>query len=285
MIHSVALEAADYQLMASAGTGMVWSPRSNISLYGDTARITVPSRLGVNISLGTDWLPSGSSNILRELACASEFNATYAGGYFTDEDLWEMVTANPAKAAKMDAGIGTLATSHIADIAVFAGHTGVTPFRAVLDATPDDVALVMRAGTALYGDDAVVSALATNCDAITVCTTAKRACLMSEISETYTTLAAANSTAYPLFACGTPLNEPTCTPSRPTAVAGSTVYTGAASAGDSDGDGVPDASDNCPQVFNPVRPMDNGMQADADGDGMGDACDPCPLDPTNACPH
>ena len=36
--------------------------------------------------------------------------------------------------------------------------------------------------------------------------------------------------------------------------------------------------DNCPHVFNPIRPMDNGKQADADGDGVGDACDVCPLD-------
>ena len=54
--------------------------------------------------------------------------------------------------------------------------------------------------------------------------------------------------------------------------------TPACPARDSDGDGIADASDNCPTVFNPIRPMDNGMQADADGDGVGDACDPCPLD-------
>jgi hypothetical protein len=47
---------------------------------------------------------------------------------------------------------------------------------------------------------------------------------------------------------------------------------------DSDGDGIPDTGDNCPKVFNPIRPMDNGMQPDADGDGQGDPCDPCPLD-------
>jgi hypothetical protein len=52
-----------------------------------------------------------------------------------------------------------------------------------------------------------------------------------------------------------------------------------ASAGnDSDGDGILDANDNCPGVFNPIRPMDHGRQADNDGDAVGDACDVCPLD-------
>jgi hypothetical protein len=38
---------------------------------------------------------------------------------------------------------------------------------------------------------------------------------------------------------------------------------------DSDGDGVPNSADNCPDVPNPD-------QADTDGDGVGDACDTCP---------
>ncbi len=43
-----------------------------------------------------------------------------------------------------------------------------------------------------------------------------------------------------------------------------------APAPDRDLDGVPDASDNCPDDANP-------SQWDADGDGFGDACDDCPL--------
>ncbi len=39
--------------------------------------------------------------------------------------------------------------------------------------------------------------------------------------------------------------------------------------GDSDGDGVPDSTDNCPFVA-------NADQADGDGDGVGDVCDNCP---------
>lgn len=41
---------------------------------------------------------------------------------------------------------------------------------------------------------------------------------------------------------------------------------------DTDGDGVPNISDNCPTVSNP-------LQEDTDGDGIGNACDNCPLIP------
>ena len=39
--------------------------------------------------------------------------------------------------------------------------------------------------------------------------------------------------------------------------------------GDDDGDGAPNAGDNCPQLPNPA-------QTDQDDDGIGDACDNCP---------
>ncbi len=44
---------------------------------------------------------------------------------------------------------------------------------------------------------------------------------------------------------------------------------------DTDGDGVPDAIDNCPLTPNPA-------QTDTDGDGIGDLCDNCPITPNPA---
>src|SRR5690606_2400703 len=58
---------------------------------------------------------------------------------------------------------------------------------------------------------------------------------------------------------------------------GSSVYMEGPRDGDRDGDGILDGDDNCPNVFNPIRPMDMGVQPDFDADGFGDACDPCPL--------
>jgi hypothetical protein len=277
MIHAIGLQPVDLGAMATAGTGLIWSPRSNITLYGDTARVATASRLGVEIALGTDWMPTGSMNLLRELRCADGLNKTYFNGFFTDVQLWQMVTLNAAALTATDDVIGLLAPGKVADIAVFAGH-GKT-YRAVIEAEPVDVALVMRGGKVLYGDGAAVTPFAADCDAVDVCGTPKRVCLMSEIGKTYSALqTGVGATTYPAFFCGAPTKEPSCTPTRPTSANGSTIYTGIPSATDGDGDGIPDATDKCPMVFDPVRPVDNGVQGDTDGDGVGDACDPCPLD-------
>ncbi len=94
----------------------------------------------------------------------------------------------------------------------------------------------------------------------------------------FSALAAANASAYGLYFCGTPTNEPSCTPFR------QGEFDGLPGPTDADGDGIPDAEDLCPQVFDPPRWIDEGLQPDADGDGEGDLCDPCPLDPnTDQC--
>lgn len=277
-IHSIGLLPSDYALMSGRGTSLIWSPRSNITLYGDTAVVTAAARLGVRIALGTDWMPTGSMNLQRELACADTLSRDYYGGFFSDRDLWRMVTLHGAQAAAVDDAVGALNPGLVADIAIFNGAEH-PDYRAVIDAKAGDVALVLRGGTPLYGDDAVIAALsAGTCDSLDVCGTAKRVCAMDDIGQSLDELQAAVGNQYPLFFCELPDNEPSCTPRRMISVNGSSVYAGERTAEDSDGDGMANDADNCPEVFNPVRPVDNGAQADFDADGQGDACDVCPLD-------
>ncbi|HJL18288.1 MAG TPA: lamin tail domain-containing protein [Sandaracinaceae bacterium LLY-WYZ-13_1] len=287
IIHGVGLLAPDIAEMADEQTALIWSPRTNIFLYGDTARVTLYDSLGVLIALGTDWQRSGSMNMLRELQCADAFNADYLSGHFTDEQLWLMATRNAAVATATDDVIGTLAEGRVADLAIYDASTNVD-HRAVIDARPQDVALVLRGGEVLYGETPVVDALESGCDMIDVCGASRAACLMREIGQSYSDLTGdpANSDPYPLFFCDTtPTNEPTCVPARDAMdplpspiVDGSNRYDGMITASDMDGDGIANDEDNCPGIFNPVRPLDMGSQADFDMDGEGDACDPCPLD-------
>lgn len=279
-VHAVPLSPAQYAAMARDGTAVVWSPRSNVALYGDTAQVAVAARVGALIALGTDWLPTGSMNLLRELACAADLNEQYFGGFFDDHDLWLMATRNAAASVQMDDAIGVIAPGRFADLAIFDARDR-SDYAAVVRAQTEDVVLVLRAGKVLYGDAALVDGLGGGaCDALEVCGVSKKVCLQTETGKTYAQLSASvGSSAYPLFFCGVPDDEPSCHPRRPTSVNGSTLYTGIPGPGDGDGDGVADDQDNCPTVFNPIRPVDGAVQADFDGDGDGDACDACPLDP------
>ncbi|MBI5507599.1 MAG: amidohydrolase family protein [Deltaproteobacteria bacterium] len=274
-IHGIGLKSADIALMATDSAGLIWSPRSNTDLYGNTAEAPIYDRLGVRIALGTDWTATGSVTILRELACADSWNTTYWGGYFSDADLVSMVTTWAAELLGYDDVLGSLVPGKVADITIWnnALHPGR---RAIIDARVADVLLVWRGDRALYGDQTIIEGLASasECELVDVCGRAKRLCATREIGATMasvkTTLGAA---AYGLFFCDTPQNEPTCQPSRPG------EYDGQPGAGDRDGDGVADVNDNCPEVFNPGIPVDLDLQSDSDSDGQGDLCDPCPLNP------
>ncbi|HEX8791175.1 MAG TPA: amidohydrolase family protein, partial [Polyangiaceae bacterium] len=275
IIHAVGTNAKDVAQIAAAGASVVWSPRSNISLYGNTAPVTELKYAGVNIALGTDWLPSGSMNELRELACASEMNAHYFAKTFSDQELVEMATANAAKSVGFGTQIGTIAPGMVADLVVFAA-TANKDFSAVVQASNEDVALVLRGGTPLYGDTLLMQAAGgtgSKCATLDVCNVQKTACIDIQ-NVKLSDLQGAIAKSYPLFSCRgqTPPNEPSCTPYRDT-------YPNGTSATDGDGDGVPDGSDDCRAIFNPPRSMDGDKQSDVDGDGFGDACDAKPLDP------
>ncbi|MBW2733240.1 MAG: amidohydrolase family protein [Deltaproteobacteria bacterium] len=283
-IHSVGITARDAAEMGASGTGINWSPRSNISLYAMTADVVMLRNLGIKISLGSDWPYSGSINLLRELACANGLNEAQYDNAFSAYDLWRMVTGNAADASGFGAELGRLKSGYIADISIFARKGAATPHEAITRASVKEVALVMRGGIVLYGDAAVVSALGdATCEALDVCGEERRICVESETGLTLAALKGvivadraeknmSPAEPYGLFFCELPPGEPSCVPLRPG------LYDGQPTADDSDGDGVANDADSCPNLFNPPRPMNDGKQPDADADEVGDECDPCPLD-------
>ncbi len=151
MIHTTAFGANEYREVAAAGAKVIWSPLSNLLLYGRTDDIPSALAAGVNVSLGTDWAPSGSANLLAELKVADHVNQRLWGGQISDQQLFEMATINPARTFALDRFIGTIEPGKYADLLVVAPQPGVTAYRSLINARPQDVLLVTISGDALFG--------------------------------------------------------------------------------------------------------------------------------------
>ena len=238
------------------------------------------ARSASHIALGTDWMPSGSMNMLRELACADSLNQTYYDNFFSDEELWLMVTRNARRRRRQPTTSSACSPpGMLADIAIFDGAHQQGSSRGHRRAQPETSCWSMRArqgrSTATPTSSAALGDA--GCDAVDVCGAPKSVCSQSEIDKTLHR--AADRGRRRATRRSSAARRPTSRPARPSARRRSTARrsTPASRAPtDCDGDGIPDASDNCPTVFNPIRPVDGGKQADADGDGIGDACDPSP---------
>ena len=184
IIHGAALGDAELTQMATAGMSLVWSPQSNVFLYGAgtlltaTANIPLAMSKGINVALGPDWSIGGSQNLLDELRFADKVDNTAWGNKITPQDLVKMVTINAAKALGLDTVLGSITVGKKADLMIIGGDIS-KPYDALLAASPADVRLVMVGGAVLYGDKVLqpVSQAAPACEDIDICCQSKFVCV------------------------------------------------------------------------------------------------------------
>lgn len=149
-IHAAGLLPEDFGVLARHRGAMVWSPLSNLLLYGGTAQVAAARQAGVRIALGSDWSPSGSKNLLGELKVAWLYAQHLLGGLFSARDLVAMATRDAAAILKWDKALGSLEPGKRADLVVFAGKTG-DPYETLIAAKETAIRLVMINGVARYG--------------------------------------------------------------------------------------------------------------------------------------
>jgi len=156
-IHANALTAEQLHRWAGQGGTVVWSPLSNLWLYGQTTDVASARQAGLRICLGPDWSISGSKNLLGELKVADLWNRHRLGGLFTDRELCEMATANPADALGLQDRIGRIGEGLRADLVVMA-RRHADPYRNLIESTEGDVLLVAVEGRVCYGAPELVRA-------------------------------------------------------------------------------------------------------------------------------
>ncbi len=204
IIHGTALGMPEFTKMKAAKMPLIWSPSSNLDLYGGTNDIATVKALGIHMSLAPDWTPSGAPNILDELRVAHKYDTEHLGTTFTAKDLFEMVTIKPAEALGFDKEIGTLEVGKRADVLVLRGDAK-KPYEALLAAHLTDVRLVIVAGKALYGDPSFLTGLAPNayCESVTICKAAKMLCVKESesadnlLNESFTDIETKLAAGYP----------------------------------------------------------------------------------------
>ena len=179
LVHGAALGLPEFDTMAAQGMRLVWSPKSNMFLYNDTARIDLAIQAGVStIALAPDWALGGSINLLDELRFAEQIDLAKFGDILPPERLFRMVTLDAARALAVDGYLGSLEVGKRADIAVIGGNPA-DPYRSLLAATPVAVRLVLVDGRALYGDPQLMAAgpSSPGCEVISLCGAGKFVCV------------------------------------------------------------------------------------------------------------
>ena len=148
VIHGSALSEGDLHTLADAGCRLVWSPQSNLRLYGATTLAGAARAAGMAVALGADWLPSGSTSLLGEMKVARR-QLALEGHPIAAADLVAMVTSVAARVAGLSDHLGSVAVGRPADLLVLERHH-TDPYESVCLADPSWVELVSIGGDITY---------------------------------------------------------------------------------------------------------------------------------------
>lgn len=175
IIHGTAFGEEEFRQMAEVGAKLIWSPQSNLALYGKTTNIKLAIQQGVSVSIGVDWNPTGSNNLFDELRVAAERNEEEFDGIISD---WiRMITVNPAKALALDTEVGKLAPGFKADITVVKAKDA-NPGQSLLKTFLQDVEMVWVGGDLLYANRAILEKVKPGaCEPLQVYGSSKRICV------------------------------------------------------------------------------------------------------------
>jgi len=187
IVHGTAFTEAEFDVMAAAGMNLIWSPSSNVFLYGSGTDLTkttdIPLALskGITVALSPDWSMGGSQNLLDELRFADLVDNSQWSNTLDAETLTEMVTSTAAELLALEDQIGSLEVGMKADVVVIGGDPNL-PYESVLAATPARVRLTFVGGDALYGDEQLepLGPQSPACELIDICGQSKFICVAIE---------------------------------------------------------------------------------------------------------
>ena len=157
-VHAVAAQPRHLIKFGKLDVTLVWSPRSNVNLYGETIDLQESKRHGVRLALATDWSPSGSFNMLEEFDCARAV-AEQQNSEFDARQLWSMATINAAYAVGIENAVGQLRPGLQADLILVRKHDSQQPYAAAVNASVDDILSIWVDGVPIVANAQIAERL------------------------------------------------------------------------------------------------------------------------------
>jgi cytosine/adenosine deaminase-related metal-dependent hydrolase len=157
LIHGIGFDDEDIELVARRKCHMVWCPGTHEFLYGRTGNVAKWLERGINTTLGTDSSLTGGLNLLDEMRIAVRFYGQVFGRALALEDLYKMVTVNPARALMMRDKLGRIAPGYLGDLLILERRPDASPLETLVEAEPQDVVLLLQQGRPRYGDEPFAS--------------------------------------------------------------------------------------------------------------------------------
>jgi len=192
VIHGISLGPSEFREMKKNEMYLVWSPRSNLKLYGETADVQAALDANLTIAIAPDWTVTGSSTVLDELRFARNYlNRTIKpAAKFPSKQLFEMATKNAAEVAGVADKLGTIEVQKCADFFITKKllhydkksdtFQKLDAYDSLLQATPADIQLVFVAGRPVYGDPDLMTRYANESSPVRVANCDKRISIHDE---------------------------------------------------------------------------------------------------------
>lgn len=148
LVHGLGLGQAHWSRTAASQATLIWSPTSNLTLYGQTLDPRLVLDLGIDVVIGPDWPLTGGSTTLDELVVARKL-----APWIDPRVLVGMVTQLPARLVGLNSGV--LAPGRAADLLVLrcdpAPRYVEDAAALIVAAGHADVELVLAMGRVVWG--------------------------------------------------------------------------------------------------------------------------------------
>ncbi|OJV19145.1 MAG: hypothetical protein BGO21_20790 [Dyadobacter sp. 50-39] len=137
---------------------LIWSPVSNLLLYGDTVSAEKLVAAGVNVCLGSDWAPSGSKHVWDELKFAYQLSQNI-GRPIPTVELYKMASMN-ATSALGGLKCGQIQKGFFADFFILRRDvTNQSPMDALINLDDRAVLATIVNGRIVYGSPEIYDKL------------------------------------------------------------------------------------------------------------------------------